>query len=551
MTYLSALNFKFKQEDTDKTLFVFDTNYLIYAFQSYSNGDSYIKALENRKDSIYIPFITYIEFLSNINSKTNLLKDDIKTLESYINSVSDNLNVIDITGVEQKIRSGSFKIKSKSYDELNNLLKKDVEKIIGDYVESSISAIKSKVEEIESILNKKLSNFAELEKELPSICEYEKKLEELNKRIDILFKHPGVLGDMYTQEILNSYISDMEERYSKKIPPGFCDENKGDAERIFGTLSIPNKAGDLILWKDIINLLQSDTSKKERFSKVVIVTNDGVSDKKSDWRMKLGNETVVHDHLKIEFYQKTEKFLDLIKVEEFIEYFSMEDETTKESIANEIKTYKKVYSLKEENINYILNTNSYSANNQKEMMEQIFSNIINIRNLKYKELSYLPCISTKYEGLTTIFDSYDELTLNDGSEVLLGTRLNINDKLRYIYKLFIIAKIDPRELIFENKQTQRIWQSNFINKEKLKFADEIVVYVSNSEKLLGISIIEDVEFYKLGERVENHITNKIRDDLINFEFHEESTLRKELEFENAMWHRGYDVRGHLVNFERM
>lgn len=385
MSYLAALNYRYKQEDLEETLFVFDTNYFIYAFQSYSNGDSYIKALENKIDSIYVPFITYIEFLSNINSQTNLLKNDIKILEHYINSVSEKLNVIDIELIGQKIKSESFKTKSKSYDELNNLLKKDIEKIINKYVSESISEIESKCFEIEETLNKKLKEFADSTKDLPSVEEYEKKLENLTQRIDSLFQNPGVIGDMYTQEILSGYISDMEERYSKDIPPGFCDADKGDSEKIFGTLNIPNKAGDLILWKDIINLLQFDTSKKEKFTKVVIVTNDGLSDKKSDWRKKLGKEIIVHEQLKIEFYQKTGKFLDLMKVEEFIEYFSMEDEITKEHIVDEIKTYKKVYQSKEEKINFSLLNNKYSVNNQKEMMEQIFTTVVNVGNLEYKD----------------------------------------------------------------------------------------------------------------------------------------------------------------------
>lgn len=551
MSYLAALNYRYKQEDLEETLFVFDTNYFIYAFQSYSNGDSYIKALENKIDSIYVPFITYIEFLSNINSQTNLLKNDIKILEHYINSVSEKLNVIDIELIGQKIKSESFKTKSKSYDELNNLLKKDIEKIINKYVSESISEIESKCFEIEETLNKKLKEFADSTKDLPSVEEYEKKLENLTQRIDSLFQNPGVIGDMYTQEILSGYISDMEERYSKDIPPGFCDADKGDSEKIFGTLNIPNKAGDLILWKDIINLLQFDTSKKEKFTKVVIVTNDGLSDKKSDWRKKLGKEIIVHEQLKIEFYQKTGKFLDLMKVEEFIEYFSMEDEITKEHIVDEIKTYKKVYQSKEEKINFSLLNNKYSVNNQKEMMEQIFTTVVNVGNLEYKDLKYLPCISTKHEKLTTIFDSYVELTLNEEFDILLGTRLNISDKLRYIHKLFVIAELDPRQLEFQNIKLQKTWQGFFLNIEKLIFVDEIVVTVSTPEKLLGISVVEDIEFYNRGEKIETILTNQIRDKLINFEFHDESIIQKELEFKNIMWNYGYDIENHLVYFERV
>ncbi|MCY8974746.1 PIN-like domain-containing protein [Bacillus atrophaeus] len=549
MSYLSALNYKYKQEDSEETLFVFDTNYFLYAYQSYSNGDSYIKALENKKKDIYIPFMTYIEFLSNINSVTSSLKSDIKILENYVNSVVEEVKIFDITAIKQKLKSESFKNKSKNYDQLNNLLKKDIEEIINKYVESSVIEVENKCIEIENILNEKLKGFSDSEKNLPKIAEYEKKIGDLTDRIDKLFESTSVLGEMYTQENINEYISDMDDRYAKNIPPGFCDESKGDKENIFGDLVIPDKAGDLILWKDLINLLQVNEEKKEKFSKVVIVTNDGLSDEKSDWRIKLGKERVVHDQLKIEFYNKTGKLLDLMKVEDFIEYFSLEDEVTKEHIANEIKTFKEVYFSKEEKIVFTLFGDVHVLNNQKEMMEKVFITVINMKNLRYNAIRDLPCISTKHEELNTTFDSYTELFLDEETEILLGTRLNRTDKLRYIYKLFKLAGIDSRDLIFESKELQKIWQKFFQGKEKLLHSEEIIVSLERPENLLGISVIGDVKFLKSGEEIENNLTSQIRDKLINCEFHDESRKPKEIEFKDIMWNLGYNIENHFIDFD--
>lgn len=550
MSYLSALNYKYKQEDSEETLFVFDTNYFLYAYQSYSNGDSYIKALENKKKDIYIPFITYIEFLSNINSVTSSLKSDIKILEHYVNSVTEEVEIFNITEIKRKIKSESFKSKSKNYDQLNNLLKKDIEEIINEYVESSVMEVKDKYIEIENIIKEKLKGFSDSEKDLPKIEEYEKKITNLTDRIDKLFETTSVVGEMYTQENINEYISDMDNRYAKNIPPGFCDASK-DEEKIFGDLVIPNKAGDLILWKDLINLLQVDGEKKEKFSNVVIVTNDGLSDEKSDWRIKLGKERVVHDQLKIEFYQKTGKLLDLMKVEDFINYFSQEDEDTKEHIANEIKTFKfrDVNLLKEEKIVFTLFDNVYALDNQKEMMKKIFNTLINMKDLKYKDLRDLPCISTRHEELNTTFDSYAELFLDEGTEILLGTRLNRTDKLRYINKLFKIAGLDPRNLIFESREFQKIWQKFFQNIERLLFLDEIIISLERPENLLGISVIGDVKFYNSGEEIENNLTRQIRDKLINYELHDEARESKEIEFKDIMWNLGYNVENHFIDFD--
>ena len=200
MSYLSALNYKYKQEDSEETLFVFDTNYFLYAYQSYSNGDSYIKALENKKKNIYIPFMTYIEFLSNINSVTNSLKSDINILENYVNSVVEKVKIFDIPAIKQKLKSESFRNKSKNYDQLNNLLKKDIEETINEYVESSVKEIENKCIEIENILNEKLKGFSNSEKNLPKIAEYEKKIADLTDRIDKLFESSSALGEMYIKQ---------------------------------------------------------------------------------------------------------------------------------------------------------------------------------------------------------------------------------------------------------------------------------------------------------------------------------------------------------------
>ncbi|MGM0898265.1 MAG: PIN-like domain-containing protein [Bacillota bacterium] len=549
MSYLSALKYKYKKEESEETLFTFDTNYFLYAYQSYSNGDSYIKALENKKKDIYIPFITYIEFLSNINSVTSSLKNDIKVLENYVDSVVEEVKIFDIPGIKQKLKSESFKIKSKDYNQLNNLLKKDIEEIINEYVESSVMEVENKFTEIESVFHEKLKEFSEAEKNLPKIGEYEKKIEDLTDRIDKLFESENVLGEMYTQEKIGEYISDMEDRYARNIPPGFCDESKGDKEKVFGDLVIPDKAGDLILWKDLINLFQVDEEKKEKYSKVVIVTNDGVSDEKSDWRIKLGKESVAHDQLKIEFYKKTGKLLDLMKVEDFIENFSQEDDVTKEHIVNEIKNFKEVYYSNEEKIVFTLFGDVHALNNQKEMMEKVFITVINMRSLGYNDLKDLPCISTKHEELNATFDSYSELFLDKEIEILLGTRLNKTDKLRCIYKLFKIAGFDSRDLIFKNEDLQRIWEKFTGSKEKLFQLDEIIVLLERPENALGISTIADVKFLKLGDEIKNSLTNQIRDKLINTEFHDESRKSKEIVFKDIMWKLGYNIENHFINFD--
>lgn len=74
----------------------------------------------------------------------------------------------------------------------------------------------------------------------------------------------GRVGDKWTQEQLNAIKKEGEERYAKKLPPGFKDIKKeGELDRY----------GDLIIWKDII-------AKAEKEKRPIIFISDDV---KEDW----------------------------------------------------------------------------------------------------------------------------------------------------------------------------------------------------------------------------------------------------------------------------
>lgn len=74
----------------------------------------------------------------------------------------------------------------------------------------------------------------------------------------------GRVGDKWTQEQLSAIKKEGEERYSKKLPPGFKDIKK-DGEI--------DKYGDLIIWKDMI-------SKAEKEKRPIVFISDDV---KEDW----------------------------------------------------------------------------------------------------------------------------------------------------------------------------------------------------------------------------------------------------------------------------
>ena len=92
--------------------------------------------------------------------------------------------------------------------------------------------------------------------------------------------------DRYEQDFINLIEAEGKVRYENKIPPGFNDNGKKD-KRKFNGIEYQEKFGDLIIWKDMLEKAE-DTS----IQNVIFITNDGVSDKKSDLLYKVNGETI-------------------------------------------------------------------------------------------------------------------------------------------------------------------------------------------------------------------------------------------------------------------
>jgi hypothetical protein len=84
-------------------------------------------------------------------------------------------------------------------------------------------------------------------------------LEKLTKLLE------NRIGDKWPADKLGSLKKDGEDRYSKKIPPGYKDQKKDAGEY--------DKFGDLIIWKDMISKAKAD-------KRPVIFISD---DAKEDW----------------------------------------------------------------------------------------------------------------------------------------------------------------------------------------------------------------------------------------------------------------------------
>jgi hypothetical protein len=113
----------------------------------------------------------------------------------------------------------------------------------------------------------------------------------------------GRVGAKPTEECLAAIRKEGEERYAKKIPPGFEDAKKG--------ADGGDKFGDLIIWKEMI-----EKAKAEK-RPIIFVTDDGKSDW---WHIHHGKKLGPHPHLVEEFLAATNQEFHIYELPQFLRY---------------------------------------------------------------------------------------------------------------------------------------------------------------------------------------------------------------------------------------
>ncbi len=121
------------------------------------------------------------------------------------------------------------------------------------------------------------------------------------QRVTELFS--GRIGPKPTDERLAAIRKEGEERYTKKIPPGFEDSKKsGDGG---------DKFGDLIIWKEMIEKAKTDKRP------IIFVTDDAKSDW---WHIHHGKKLGPHPHLVEEFLAATGQQFHIYELPQFLRY---------------------------------------------------------------------------------------------------------------------------------------------------------------------------------------------------------------------------------------
>ena len=194
-----------------------------------------------------------------------------------------------------------------------------------DVQQHAMDAYEKLTEEMTSSVNQarnKLNQYRahpviDIERELTALDNY---LADFEKRMaEARSKHPteelatsfqrvtdlfaGRVGAKPTDERLGAIRKEGEERYAKKIPPGFEDAKKGGDGG--------DKFGDLIIWKEMIDKAKTDQRP------IIFVTDDGKSDW---WHIHHGKKLGPHPFLVEEFLAATGQQFHIYELPQFLRH---------------------------------------------------------------------------------------------------------------------------------------------------------------------------------------------------------------------------------------
>ena len=125
----------------------------------------------------------------------------------------------------------------------------------------------------ENLIDKITTLFTGLQEEVINLSQNHPNLIENDPILDTITNlFENKVGSAYNSDELNKIYQKGKERYDKKIPPGYRDNEKGELEQF----------GDLVMWFQII-----DYAKKNK-QPIIFVTDD----RKDDWWLRIKGQTI-------------------------------------------------------------------------------------------------------------------------------------------------------------------------------------------------------------------------------------------------------------------
>ncbi|KZK97295.1 MULTISPECIES: PIN domain-containing protein [unclassified Pseudovibrio] len=243
--------------------FVFDANVLLNLYRySEDTRDQFIRLLKNECLRCWLPEQCGAEYLSN---RLAVISEQIKKYSE----VNDNLNGLQASFDGQKghpfLRAASLK------------------------------KLKKTISDMKTELDESKQNIADWINDDP-----------IKEAFAEIFE--GRVGEPFSKEELDGIFDDGEDRYERKIPPGYKDASKSPNAKTIEDKK--RKFGDLIFWKQIIKKSKADGQS------IILVTDDN----KEDWWLSANGRTVSpRPELLSEFFAATEREILIYNPFRFLE----------------------------------------------------------------------------------------------------------------------------------------------------------------------------------------------------------------------------------------
>jgi len=261
-------------------IIVFDTNVLLNLYRySKATRETLVDLITKFKDKIWLPHQAALEYNKN---RYEVISDQEKAYKEFIEKVVQ---------IQKDLQSTSKP------------------PFLSELVHKELNAVFDKVN-------------SEVEESINKYCDYLKE-DPIYSELSALFENR--ITEPFDDKKLEGIFKEGEERYKKKVPPGYEDEKSKEGNR---------KYGDLVLWKQVLE-------KAKELSKPVLLITD---ERKTDWwwKIKDGRNMGPRHELVAEMYQHAKVDFHMYSSERFLSYGqSFLKEQINEQALKEIQAMKK------------------------------------------------------------------------------------------------------------------------------------------------------------------------------------------------------------------
>lgn len=295
------------------SIIVFDANVLLNLYRySIKTSDLILNIMDRLSDKLWIPYQVALEYQANRQ----------KVIYEQKEAYTQVKNVV-----------------CKEFEEMLDHLSIGLKKYYKRHPIIETANITTKIENLKSEVIQELE---EQELKHPNYNEDDKIRSFIDKHFD------GKIGTPYSETELSEIYREGEQRYKSKRPPGYKDmSEKKDQRRFHKGLIIESQYGDLIVWKQILDMAQ------QKNKSVILITDDN----KEDWWQRESGKTIgPRVELTDEFTQYTKQKFYMYESYKFIEYAQkfLNQQVDKEAV-KEAQNLKYTVDLKKDDVKFTFN----------------------------------------------------------------------------------------------------------------------------------------------------------------------------------------------------